>query len=102
VNGGGDDTPSRRSMSRRCARDQEANRICDEASKGLPTIDSHDKQQNVGSLKLARDWLPQSEVVYILRYGSMTTTIPESDLMLWEMTGKSEPHVYQLKQTPTK
>jgi hypothetical protein len=43
--------------------------LCHKASKGLLTIDPHDKQRNTGALILARQWLKESEVVYILGYG---------------------------------
>jgi hypothetical protein len=55
---------------------------CHEASKGLLTIDPHEKQRNVGALRVARNWVHQSEVVYILVMASTTTTILELDLMM--------------------
>jgi hypothetical protein len=42
---------------------------CFVASKGLRTIDPHDKEENQASLKCASKWISAAKVVYILGYG---------------------------------
>jgi hypothetical protein len=42
---------------------------CLEASANLLTVDPHDKEDDVGSLKTARNWIENSGLVYILGYG---------------------------------
>ena len=42
---------------------------CFVASKGLRTIDPHDKEEDRESIKCAHDWIDAAKVIYILGYG---------------------------------